>query len=106
MIELPDLPPEETLSAIKKHCELTMTGCWEWVDGWDRSNGAGKKYPMMQRGGKELYVHRVVWMVTRGSPPPRKYIMRTCKNSLCVNPNHLTISRHNEKRKNRTTKKD
>lgn len=56
------------------------TGCWEWVRALD-VNGYG-------RNGATL-AHRMVYTRERGPIPEGLHLDHLCRNTLCVNPDHL-----------------
>lgn len=63
--------------------------CWQWLD---TPTPAG--YGMFRIGGRAGGIatgaHRVVWEVVRGAQiPPGMVLDHLCKNTVCVNPDHL-----------------
>lgn len=68
--------------------------CWLWTAGVN-SNGYGRfqYYNRTQRPGKgrDLYAHRVAWMLTHGAVPDGFNLLHSCDTPRCVNPDHLRI---------------
>lgn len=60
------------------------TGCWNWKTKL-LSGGCG----YMTVAGKQRKAYLVAWMLIHGPVPKGKYILRTCGNKLCVNPDHM-----------------
>lgn len=58
--------------------------CWTWL-GATTPNGYGS----FRFGSRSHPAHRVSYILSRGDIPPKYYIDHTCRNRLCVNPNHL-----------------
>lgn len=56
------------------------TGCWEWIAGRTTTN-----YGSYGR----LYAHRVSYEMHVGPIPDGFHIDHLCRNTLCVNPQHL-----------------
>lgn len=59
--------------------------CWLWTAGC--SGG----YPSIRWNKKSELVTRVVYRLTTGVDAGKKFIRQSCKNKLCVNPEHLYI---------------
>jgi len=61
------------------------SGCWEWT-----SNITGAGYGSLSLGaGKNGYAHRYSYELMRGSIPDGLTIDHLCRNTRCVNPDHL-----------------
>lgn len=58
--------------------------CWEWLRGKDK-DGYGK----YRRHNKHHRAHRYVWELLVGPIPAGLVIDHLCKNTSCVNPDHL-----------------
>ncbi len=72
------------MTAIEKFQGLyiidPVTGCWNW-QGYRTHDGYG-----MYNG---TYVHRVFYTTAKGEIPEGYQVDHTCKNTSCVNPDHL-----------------
>lgn len=60
------------------------SGCLIWLG---TENGAG--YGRMGVGGKSLYAHRVAYELRHGPIPAGMMIDHKCRNTFCINPDHL-----------------
>jgi hypothetical protein len=69
------------------------TDCWEWLGPKHR-----KGYGIIGKGGRSggmKLTHRVAWEITHGEPvPDGLFVMHTCDNPPCCNPNHLEVGTH------------
>jgi hypothetical protein len=66
--------------------------CWEWTGAQHLSAKGGGPYGRAcigGRGGEWWYAHRLSWELHRGSIPDGLTIDHLCRNTLCVNPDHL-----------------
>lgn len=72
--------------------KVNKTGtCWVW-EGGKTTNGYGQF--MIDR--KNLRSHRVAYMMSRGDIPKGLVIDHLCRNTSCVNPDHLEAVTQNE----------
>ena len=78
-MSLPDL------KTIKDRCH-EYGSCWLWAQ---NCNSAG--YPMASHEGKQMLVRRRSFQLFRDRLPDgrKRAIIPTCRNKLCVNPEHL-----------------
>ncbi len=57
-------------------------GCWEWTP-------KPKNYGRIYWKGKMMLTHRISYELTFGKIPKGLVIDHLCRNTACVNPNHL-----------------
>lgn len=73
-----------------------MSGCWLWLGAYDRKTGYGTT---RDRNGKVRPAHCVVYCEEVG-PITNKWCRRVldhlCRNTACVNPDHLEPVTHRE----------
>ena len=65
--------------------------CWQWI-GNIQTGGYGQTYI----DGKPRLAHRVVWETLVGKIPENLELDHLCRNSACVNPDHLEPVTHRE----------
>ena len=76
----------------KKVFPEPMSGCWLWA-------GSGSRYGSIGtggRGGKKLQAHRWAYERYRGPIPDGLELDHLCRNTWCVNPQHLEPVTHVE----------
>ena len=81
-------------------CAVRMpNGCWEWC-GTTKDNGYGIRYGVFKWRNwgktKQGYAHRLAYIIFYGDIPKGKEINHLCKNTLCVNPQHLQAATRRE----------
>jgi hypothetical protein len=65
--------------------------CWRWL-GFVTEDGYGN----FSRGGRRVLAHRFAYERFIGPIPAGLQIDHLCRNTLCVNPNHLEAVTHQE----------
>lgn len=80
--------PTPVLDRFAARIALTETGCIEWLGA---TTGAGyAQIKLTPAEGKRLvYVHRWSYEYHKGPIPPGLTIDHLCRNTICVNPDHL-----------------
>lgn len=69
---------------------IKTDGCWTWNGargGADWKDGGG--YPKIYFEGRLESGHRVSYTLHRGPIPDGHVVIHTCRDTLCVNPDHL-----------------
>lgn len=70
-------------------------GCIEW-SGWISPGGYGK----FKTGGKSVFAHRYAWERFNGPIPDGLVIDHACRNTVCVNVDHLRLATQSENTRN------
>lgn len=68
-----------------KHVQKDASGCWNWTS--TLSNPG--RYARIKVDGKDVYAHRVSYELHGKSIPDGMQIDHLCRNTQCVNPEHL-----------------
>lgn len=84
---------------IMNHSKLDPnTSCWIWTGAKNKRSGnrgkikINKKWTSASRGS---------WLAFKGEIPKDMYVLHTCDNPECVNPNHLYIGNNSDNQKDR-----
>lgn len=82
---------EDIRDRLFRHVRVSVEGCWEWQSALN-----GVRYPLVVVHRKTLLAHRLALLVFRGEFDPRCDVDHLCRNSVCVNPDHLEAVSHRE----------
>lgn len=79
--------------------EKISSGCWEWRGGKSRGYGQFRYH------GKMVAAHRFSWQFYKGKIPKRKFVLHSCDNTGCVNPDHLFLGTQSDNMKDMFAKR-
>lgn len=89
---------EEQLEILRprfraKHRVENDSNCWIWF-----ASVAGRGYGQIKIPGtrKQIYAHRLSYMLHKGIIPKESLILHKCDTPLCVNPDHLSVGSHGD----------
>lgn len=77
---IPDFDHERVVAKLR----VLENGCWWWTGA-----GSGHGYGSMYIEGKNYLAHRLAWSIFRDKPTQGLVLDHLCKNTMCVNPEHL-----------------
>lgn len=85
----------DVLDRVIRNITLMPDGCWRWdgsltPTGYGRIGIGGR----LANGGKRIRAHRVTWVWLRGPIPDGLELDHLCRNTRCVNPDHLEPVTH------------
>ncbi len=63
-------------------------GCWPWLLA-PQGKAEGPKYGRFWSQNRQVVAHRVVYELLIGPVPDGLTLDHLCRNTMCVNPNHL-----------------
>lgn len=75
-------------------------GCWIWV-GYISDKGR----PRFVHNSRQEAANRVMYRLDKGEAPRNAWVLQTCKNVLCLNPDHLFLSMRTKKAELKNKKK-
>jgi hypothetical protein len=79
------MPKRNSLESIQSNF-IEKDGCHIWQGGLCDSG-----FPQSSYQNESIRVHRFLYTLKNGDLPKKAVLKHTCKNKLCVNPDHLMI---------------
>jgi hypothetical protein len=79
---------EDVLDRFVAKVNIAESGCWEWT-GWTNGAAYGKFYA--GKSEPKAYAHRWLYERVVGPIPEGLTIDHLCRNTMCVNPDHLDV---------------
>lgn len=86
--ELYDRAIKYHLDKILERVSNNLDGCWLWLGGTDRK-GYGQFAFWFESKSYCVWAPRLIYVLLKGHPPSGLLLDHTCRQPLCVNPNHL-----------------
>lgn len=72
--------------ARKIQYKVNENDCWECIS---HTLDSQRKYPIVTRWGKQWRMSRYIFTLFKGYIPKDHFILHSCDNPLCINPEHL-----------------
>lgn len=74
-----------------------QTGCWNWLLSTTKPDKFGKfKYGILTVNNKRWRAHRFYYEKYKGKIPKGMHLDHLCRNTLCINPDHLEPVKNRE----------
>lgn len=83
---------EKELPRFWEKIEKTET-CWNW-----KAHKLKKGYGHFHSKGKEILAHRYSYELHKGKIPENLFVLHSCDNPSCVNPDHLWLGTKKDNR--------
>lgn len=96
------LSPEDQLERLKSSYEqkvIKNNYCWDWKG----CPGPGG-YVLLRYKNKKISAHRASWIIHNGEIPKHFWVLHTCDNTRCSNPDHLFLGTAKDNAQDRQSK--
>jgi hypothetical protein len=82
------LPDVTAATKIRLFRKIRKTdSCWLWT-----GNRGSRGHATVEVRGRDRSVPRLVYLMLKGVDPGRHMLRPTCRNRLCVNPDHMRVT--------------
>lgn len=85
--------PEQCVTDFWARVHRPKSGCWEWQGG-KKSKIKGRDYGVVWMRGKKRNAHKIAWEYSNGPVPDGLFVLHSCDNPPCCNPEHLFLGTH------------
>ena len=82
--------PLTPLDRFFRFVSVVENGCWQWVGAVNGPRGYGR----FRYAGHTVYAHRFLYEYMVKTIPAKLELDHKCRNTLCVNPQHLEPVSH------------
>lgn len=81
------MPPHRPVEVRFWEKVVKGPGCWSWTSSTSEKGG----YGFLSDRGEKVYAHRLSWELHRGPIPVGLWVLHSCDNPPCCNPEHLFL---------------